>query len=157
MINTVYNTAWKGGIYGKDEEILVMTRKRFDIDEDEEVESSNLVRISDVAERFKKFAQNFDKNRIRIGIDEIDSKVTITTGMMVGLLGAPGAGKTTLSNAFIENLSKNNESTVYFSLDMFDNLLFTRLLQKYSSYDMTKIIEMFQKNELDQELILAVS
>lgn len=153
VINTVFNPAWKGGIYGKDEELLVLTRRRFNLsDDDAETDNTKLVKIGDVADRFENFAKTFEQNRIKTGIDDIDNAVLLTTGMMVGLLGAPGAGKTTLSNAFIENLSKSGESIIYFSLDMWDNLLFTRLLQKYSSYDMKKILEMVQDGQVDQEL-----
>lgn len=154
VISVIFSPSWKGGIYGRDDELLALTRRRFDI-VDVDGDKPNLVKISDVAQRFKQFAKTFEQNRIMTGIDPIDENVILTTGMMVGLLGAPGVGKTTLSNAFIENLSTNDIPVIYESLDMYDNLLYTRLLQKYTGYDMKKIIEMYKDDQPDEALLNA--
>lgn len=151
VINTIFSPSWQGGIYSREEELLTITRKRFEI-HDDTVEKPNLVKISDVANRFKQFAKTFEQNRISTGIKAIDDNVILTTGMMVGLLGSPGVGKTTLSNAFIEFLSKSNTPVIYESLDMYDNLLYTRMLQKYSGYDMKKILDMYKDDEPDEVL-----
>lgn len=151
IIATIFSPTWQGGIYGQDEELLAITRNRFDLDA-LELDKPNLVKISDVANRFKQFAKTFEQNRIMTGISAIDDNVILTTGMMVGLLGSPGVGKTTLSNAFIEFLSKSNTPVIYESLDMYDNLLYTRMLQKYSGYDMKKILDMYKDDEPDEIL-----
>lgn len=151
IINTVFNGSWKGGIYGKDEELLNITRARFNIIEKVDTHP-NLVKITDVAVRFKEFAKTFEQNRIMTGIKSIDDNVILTTGMMCGLLGSPGCGKTTLSNTFIEYLSKNDTPVIYESLDMYDNLLYTRLLQKYVGYDMKKILDMYKDDVPDLKL-----
>lgn len=154
VINVVFNPSWHGGIYSRDEELLQITRKRFNLSE-VDVDKPNLVKIDDVAVRFKQFAKTFDQNRIMTGIESIDKNVILTTGMLVGLLGSPGSGKTTLSNTFIEFLSKNDIPVIYESLDMYDNLLYTRMLQKYSGYDMKKIIDMFKNDKPDEVLLNA--
>ena len=152
VISVVFSPGWKGGIYGRDEELLRATRDRFKITDI--IEKPGLVKIADVAARFKAFAKAFDQNRIMTGIDSIDNNVIITTGMMVGLLGTPGSGKTTMSNTFIEHVSKE-EPVIYESLDMYDNLLFIRLIQKYAGYDMKKIIDMFKEDSPDETLLNA--
>lgn len=150
IINTVYSPAWKGGIYGKDEDLLILTRQRFNL---LEVETNiDLVGIDNVGIEFKDFAKNIDRNTIKTGIKTLDESVLITSGMMVSLLAAPGAGKTSFANMFVEHLSKQGENTIYFSLDMYKNLLFSRLLQRYSGYDMRKILNMFKKNDPDLTL-----
>lgn len=156
IISTVFSPSWGGGIYGQDEELLEITRQRFNL-LDNGVEKPNLVKISDVASRFKQFARTFEQNRIMTGIKQIDDNIILTTGMMVGLLGSPGVGKTTLSNAFIEHLSSNETDVIYMSLDMYDNLLYTRLLQKYSGYDMKKILDMYKDDAPDETLLNAYS
>ena len=153
IVNVVFNPSWKGGIYGKDEPLLYLTRKRFNLNE---VESNiDLVDINDVGADFQDFAKNIDKNTIKTGLKSLDDNVLITSGMMVALLAAPGAGKTSFANLFVENLCQNGENTIFFSLDMYKNLLFSRLLQKYSGYDMRKILDMYKNNNPDEKMIKA--
>ncbi len=151
IINPVFSPSWKGGIYGKDEPILQLTRQRFNLIETES--NIDLVDIKDVGSDFKDFAKNIDKNTIKTGLKSLDDNVLITSGMMVALLAAPGAGKTSFANLFVENLSQAGENTIFFSLDMYKNLLFSRLLQKYSGYDMRKILHMFKNDSPDKVLM----
>ncbi len=155
IINPVYSPSWKGGIYSKDEPLLYMTRKRFNLIEAES--NIDLVDIKDVGSDFKDFAKNIDKNTIKTGLKSLDDNVLITSGMMVALLAAPGAGKTSFANLFVENMSSSGENTIFFSLDMYKNLLFSRLLQKYSGYDMRKILHMFKSDNPDKVLLDAYS
>jgi replicative DNA helicase len=155
VIPAVYNQHWKGGIYSKDEPLLYMTRKRFNLMESETV--LDLCNINDVGVDFAEYAKNIDKNTVKTGLKSLDQSVLITSGMMVSLLAAPGAGKTSFANMFVENLSLNGENTLYFSLDMYKNLLFTRLLQKYSGYPMQKILNMYKDSQPDENLVTAYS
>lgn len=155
IINTVFHTGWKGGIYSQDEELLQLTRARFNLQET--ISMTNLVDISDVGNEFKEFARTIDRNTIKTGLKSLDDQVQITSGMMVSLLASPGCGKTSFANKFVEHLSQSGENTIYFSLDMYKNLLFTRLLQKYSGYDMSKIFQMFKNDEPDKILYDAYS
>jgi len=156
IINEVYSPAWKGGIYPKDEPLLVMTRERFNI-VDLDIIKLDLVKINDVGHEFASYAKNIDKNTVKTGLKSLDDAVLITSGMMVSLLAAPGAGKTSFANLFVENLSKTGENTLYFSLDMYKNLLFTRLLQKYSGYPMQRILNLYKEDRPDEKLQQAYS
>lgn len=151
VINTVYNPSWRGGQFGKDEPLLVSIRERFGINEEEEL-SKPFVQIKDVGDRFKNFAANFQQNRILTGIEALDKKLVLTTGMAVGLLGAPSSGKTSILNAIVEYQSQKDISCIYQSLDMSDNLLYLRLLQKYSRLPIEQILEAFEGNKLDKNL-----
>jgi replicative DNA helicase len=151
IITPVYSPSWKGGIYAKDEAILQLTRTRFNLMESES--NIDLVDIKDVGIEFQDFAKNIDKNTIKTGLKSLDDNVLITSGMMVALLAAPGAGKTSFANLFVENLSLTGENAIFFSLDMYKNLLFSRLLQKYSGYDMRKILHMYKNNNPDKILV----
>jgi replicative DNA helicase len=155
IINTVFSPQWKGGTYDKNEPILQLTRKRFNLTET--ASNIDLVDIKDVGDEFQDFAKNIDKNTIKTGLKSLDDNVLITSGMMVALLAAPGAGKTSFANLFVEHMSQTGENTIFFSLDMYKNLLFSRLLQKYSGYDMRKILHMYKNNNPDKILIDAYS
>jgi replicative DNA helicase len=150
ILGAVFSLSWQGGIYAKDEPLLVTTRERFGLDE--EVSELPLVQIKDVGDRFKNFAANFYNNRIMTGIEELDKRLVLTTGMAVGLLGAPSSAKTSILNSIVEFQSKKNTPCIYQSLDMSDNLLYLRLLQKYSRLPIEQILEAFQDNKLDTNL-----
>lgn len=57
------------------------------------------------------------------------------------------SGKTSVLNKIVENLSKNNIPTIYQSLDMSDNLLYLRLMQKYTGWPVQDILETLQEDE----------
>lgn len=153
ILATVYAPNWKGGIYSRDEQLLQITRQRFNLSESDS--KIDLVDIREVGIDFRDFAKNIDQNTVKTGLKRLDDSVLITSGMMVSLLAAPGAGKTSFANMFVENLSKSGENTIYFSLDMYKNLLFTRLLQKYSGYNMQKILNMYKEDKPDKILLEA--
>lgn len=156
IVRPVYSPTWKGGIYGKDEELLVITRKRFDLQEDlEGAEKTSIETIEEVAEGFKNFAKNLSRNRIMTGLKTFDDQVVLTKGMMVTVVSAPGGGKTAFGNMLAENISKSNENVLYFSLDLYKNLLFSRAIQRHVGYDIKNILTQFENGEIDQPLLEA--
>ena len=155
IINPVFSSSWKGGIYSSDEAILILTRKRFELEETHH--EVNVEEISDVGDGFKIFAQNMQKNRILVGLDSLDKKLVLTTGMLCTVVSAPGGGKTALANLFAETVSKGNENVLYFSLDLYKNLLFGRMLQRHVPYDIQTIFSQFETGEIDEELLTAYS
>lgn len=152
VINSVFSPTWTGGVYGLNDPLLQYIRDQFGIPTTTLIRSGMLTNIQDVAARFKVFAAHIDQNTIKTGIAEIDSNVLITTGMMVGVLGAPSSGKTSFANTFVENLSKQDIPVIYHSLDMWDNLLCTRLLQKHTGYDMRHILKLTKEMKEDKKL-----
>jgi len=62
------------------------------------------------------------------------------------------SGKTSIVTGFIENLSRNNTNVLFESLDMYDNLLYTRMIQKHTGYDTQKILDMFKTGTQDATL-----
>jgi KaiC/GvpD/RAD55 family RecA-like ATPase len=157
IINTVFHSAWRGGQFSSDEPLLVKTRERFGLEEPIVDKDKDLVIIKTVGDDFKLFTKSIDENIVKSGLGSLDSTLTLTSGMLVSLLASPGAGKTSFSNLFVQNVSNNNENVLYFSLDMYKQLLFTRLLQKYCNYDMKKIFEEFKTGEPDEALLEAYS
>jgi replicative DNA helicase len=69
------------------------------------------------------------------------------------LLGSPGSGKTSILNSIMEHQSKNGIPCVYQSLDMGDNLLYLRLLQKYTGLPVDLIMENFKSESPDQKIL----
>jgi len=143
VITTVYSDDWKGGTYSpKENELLQETAAKFGI-----TDKSSIVDITKVGKRFVDFASNISKNVIRTGIKSLDDSILITTGMMIGQLGAPSSGKTSFAISFIENLSERGQVTLFESLDMYDNLLYQRLAQRVSGIKMDEKLRMMIKDD----------
>lgn len=143
VVEVVYSPNWQGGTYSTSEnELLQETATAFGVSE-----KASLVGINQVGNKFINFAKNINKNVIRTGIDGLDKNVMITTGMMVGILGAPSAGKTALATTIIENLSSRDQTVLFESLDMYDNLLYQTLLRKVSGVDVTQKLRMMVEDD----------
>lgn len=152
VIEPVYGPHWKGGNYSyENTPLLQEVTARLGLTPPK-VEEKKTTIISDVGNKFIDFAKNFDKNRIKTGIAELDEDIILTTGMVVGLLGAPSSGKTSHALNILENASKNGINCGMGSHDMYDALLFTRLLQKECPYDFKKITDMVKSGSMDTRL-----
>jgi len=147
IVNVVCKPDWKGGTYSYDNTPLlqeVTKRLGLKVPAKEEVP---LVPVTNVSNVFRKFATEIEANTIKLGIDEIDRDVRITTSMLVGLLAAPSAGKTSISMSVLNTVSKSNLRSVFFSLDMGAPLVFQRLIQKHTGVYSKKLFEMYRSND----------
>lgn len=150
VINQVYSPFWNGGTYGeKDDTLLKEIRETYKIIEGPTKEKQ-LVSLNDVIGGFEDFATNIDKNTIKMGLEDLDSQVRLTTNMLVSLLGAPGASKTSFSFRFLNYINSINEHAVMFSLDMSSFLVFQRLIQKHTGKTSDEIFEIY-KNGNEKE------
>jgi replicative DNA helicase len=155
IISQVYGDFWNGGTYAEDtfpEELkqyltdLGIPRK---VDKDSEDIFKD---SSDVFKIFGDFAKNIDKNTLKTGIEPLDNMkdLRITTGMLVGLLGAPSVGKTAVSFQVMNNASKNNQQVAFFSMDMGAPLVFQRLIQKCTGYKSDKLFDIFKNQDMTE-------
>jgi KaiC/GvpD/RAD55 family RecA-like ATPase len=140
IIELVYSDTWKGGTYSEKEDALInKTIHRYKLKT--EIEEKETLSISEISEKFKSFADNIDRNIVKTGIQQLDEKVLITSGMLVGLLGAPSSGKTSHSISFLEHQSNNNIGALMVSADMSESLLYARLMQRYCGISFKQILE----------------
>jgi hypothetical protein len=147
IVEVVTNPTWKGGMYSYENTPLlqeVTKRLGLKVPKDEEIQ---LVPVDNVSEVFRKFATEIDKNTIKLGINQVDSEVRVTTSMLVGLLAAPSAGKTSVSLGILNSLSKSNLKAIFFSLDMGAPLVYQRLVQKHTGMSGKKIFEMYKNKD----------
>lgn len=152
IIEVVYGTHWRGAVYSEKENALLQkVIQKYNL-ETVEKKDTKVATITDVSNRFTYFAENIDKNRILTGIPRIDEDVVLTTGMMVGWLGAPSSGKTSHVLNIVEHNALNGNHCFFGSFDMYDSLLYTRLLQKYVNMDMMQILDMMKKKNPSKDL-----
>lgn len=158
IVDYVYSERWKGGTYSERETKLLQTiKERLGIkEESDEDRIRQLYTVSESLNRFQEYAQNFSKNRVKLGLPQLDDNLVLTTGMTIGILGSPGSGKTTLSNYFMKYTSKNNERILFESLDMSENFIMARFLQNYVDMDFEQIMTSLENNTMSKELMDAM-
>lgn len=149
-VASVYDSRWKGGTYDDNSGLLKKTKARYKINEEQV--SDPVVELNEVATFYQDFAENIDKNTIKLGIPEIDDKVRITTSSLVGLLAAPSAGKSSLTFAFMNYLSNIGESSLFQSMDMSIPQVYQRLIQKHTGLDSDTILKNYKQKNMKEIL-----
>jgi hypothetical protein len=151
VIEVVYSPTWRGAIYSeKENDLLKKVIAKYNLQTQEE--DASLVSLSDMSGIFKNFAENIDSNTIKLGIPELDENLRITTSMLVCLLAAPSAGKSTVSFGILNTLSKESLKAFFFSLDMGAPLVYQRLIQRHTGDSGDAIFDNYKKsNERTRE------
>lgn len=133
IVDFIYSSSWKGGTFSKEEPLIKETCLKFGITDKSKLES-----FDGMVDDFFDFATNINENVIKTGIKSLDENLLITTGMMVGVLGAPSAGKTSLVTSIVEANAKNGMKPLFHSLDMHKHLMSMRLIQRQSGVSTEK-------------------
>lgn len=104
------------------------------------------VRLEDITLEFNDYAKNFEQNVIKTGIKTLDENVTLCTSTLAGLLGQPGAGKTSMAINYLRNTSSADIPSVFLSLDMGKPIVYAKLVQKITGYSFKKVLDLFKSN-----------
>ena len=108
----------------------------------------SVVKIEEVASDFATFAANFEDNIVTTGIKFLDEHMKISIGTTTLLVGAAGSGKTSLCLSSLERLSKRGQHAMFFSLDMHKNLVYSKLAQRFTSYQQDDIFKFFKERDM---------
>ena len=105
-----------------------------------------LVSVDDMLNEFETFAKNIDQYIVQTGIKSLDERLKLMVGNVLGLLAPPSAGKTSLAIKILNNISKQGFPAIFFSYDMYKNLLSQRLIQRHTKKDMDTLYADFKGN-----------
>jgi replicative DNA helicase len=111
---------------------------------------------SDMGKQFLDYATNFETNVIKTGIAELDDNATLCASTLNGLLGQPGAGKTTVAIQYLRNTSLANVPSMFFSLDMGLPIVYAKLAQKLTGLDFKSVMALFRDNPMKAAEIATV-
>lgn len=155
IVTQVFSNSWNGGQYSCREEGNWLHNYCKSLGENackhkEELEVSSLTNFSS---KFKHFASNIERNTIKFGIQALDNRVMITTNMLVGLLGAPSAGKTQTVYEILNNTSNQGIDSMFFSMDMGLPLVYTRLIQKHFAISQDKVYSVYKTDPVKEKEI----
>jgi hypothetical protein len=101
----------------------------------------------DIKDSFKDYVTKIEQNTVTTGIPSIDKNVFISTGANVGIIGAPGSGKSSIALNILNNTSKAGVHSVFASLDMHKNRMFEKVLYKISGKNREDLYDMFKQNK----------
>jgi hypothetical protein len=154
-IKSVYSATWKGGVFSVHNKgsWLYNYAKEYGIDVGDELVPVET--FSSIASEFSDYVSNIEENTIKTGLAPLDELVPLTVGMNLGVLGAPGAGKTALALDILESTSKNGVCGVFASLDMYRTRIFEKVIYRLTGLSRKEVYEIFQKDEKRKAEILA--
>lgn len=148
IIKPIYSPTWKGGTFSEEDGLLKKTIERYNLNKT--TTEVNLVDLSSLSNHFMDFATNIEANTIKLGIDEIDKKLRITTSSLVAFLAAPSAGKSSVSFGILNTVSKSGEKAIFFSMDMSIPQVYQRLIQKHTGHDEDRIMKNYQNRVIGE-------
>jgi KaiC/GvpD/RAD55 family RecA-like ATPase len=144
---SVFTDNWEGGQYSCQKSGWLQTycstlgEHKCKVEEEE----PPIIKIDDMGTLFSSYAQNFEQNIIKTGIPKLDEKAMICASTLNGLLGQPGAGKTSMSLQYLLNTSKNDVHSTFFSLDMGMPIVYAKMIQKHTGCDFKEVMRIFKE------------
>jgi len=144
---SVFSDGWEGGSYSpKTNPWLRKYCERMGFKWEDDIEENPCVSLDDMTQTFSSYAQNFEQNIIKTGLVELDNNLILSTSTLNGLLGQPGAGKTSVCLNILRHTAKNNIPSIFFSLDMGLPLIYSKLVQKETGYDFKRAMDVYRNN-----------
>lgn len=120
----------------------------------EEVEDKPFVKFDEMFDDLVKFSKDFEKNILKTGLVQLDKRLILSTSTLNGLLGQPGAGKTTMAMNYLKYSSKMGIPSAFFSLDMGKPIVTAKIIQQRTGLDFTAALD-FVKNQPEEARILS--
>lgn len=117
-------------------------------------EDKPFVKFDEMFDDLVKFSQDFEKNIIKTGLVQLDKKLILSTSTLNGLLGQPGAGKTTMAMNYLKYSSKMGIPSAFFSLDMGKPIVTAKIIQQRIGLDFIEALS-FVKTQAEEAKILA--
>lgn len=156
IIKQVYSPNWKDGSYSEDN-FSTQLKEYFHelgVPKTEESELANAkydpVMLGDIGDTFENFVLNYDQNVIKTGIKDLDKDMPLTPGMNLGIIGAPGSGKTSLALKLLEYCSANGIYCILGSLDMHRMRLYEKVLYRVSGLSREELYAKFKNGEAEE-------
>lgn len=144
--DSVFSDGWEGGSYSPTNNIWLKQyceRMGFST---EEKEQPPCVDMDVLTFQFTDYATNFEQNIIKTGIIELDNNIMFSTSTLNGVLGQPGAGKTSWALKYLRNASLTNVPSLFVSADMGAPLVYGKLVQECTGFTFKKALELYKTN-----------
>ncbi len=158
--DTVFTDSWEGGQYtckkAGELQTYCDSLGEHKCKDRETTEEKPFVKFDEMFDDLVKFSQDFEKNIIKTGLIQLDKKLILSTSTLNGLLGQPGAGKTTMAMNYLKYTSKMGIPSAFFSLDMGKPIVTAKIIQQRIGLDFIEALN-FVKNQPEEARILGKS
>lgn len=148
-VESVYDPGWKGGTFScKDGKSPWLTElcNSLGVHSCKGVEGTT-ISAGNVFSLFSKYAESYENNVLKTGIDPLDEQCKFMVGTSNGILAPPGVGKTSLVLSILNYNSMNDNHSIFFSYDMFHSMVYIRMIQKHFGYTQDEIFHIFKHNK----------
>lgn len=154
--DSIFADGWSGGQYSckSDPWLKKYCNALGDHKCKDDVIEKPCVNVTDMASTFTNYATNFEQNIIKTGLKKLDDNVMFLASTLVGVLGNPGSGKSSLSINYLRNTSLNNVPSVFLSLDMGEPIVFAKLIQKKVGCSFKEALNLFKTDPKEAEKIV---
>lgn len=143
IVKVIFDSGWKGGNYTPETSPLLAyidsklpPVHKYKVSEIEKT----LCTIEEDEADFEDYIDNFEKNTIKTGIQAIDDHVHIGIGMSLGIVGAPGSGKSSLALEILENVAQGGQKCLFVCLDMSRQQIFGKKIARSTGWGLKKIV-----------------
>jgi replicative DNA helicase len=153
VVEVVYSPTWRGGVYAESEEnLLKTTAERFNLVQEESSAKKRITGFNEDLADFEDYAKKFTSNRIMTGIPEIDRSIVLTREMVIGILGAPGSGKSSFAYNICRNLSRSGKKVLFESLDMSKRQMLAKSILSHldGQHDFLSMLQSIENNGMGQ-------
>jgi len=162
IVGQIYSDTWNGGTYscrGTSDPLYNYCSKNHGEEgclRTKEVDNGKVKpkTLMNVSGPFEDFIKNIEKNTITTGYKFLDETMPITVGSNVGLIGAPGSGKTAIALNILRHTSRKGIKTVFASLDMHPNRMFEKVIYSLTGISRHDLYAIFKKNVIRKDEIL---
>jgi archaellum biogenesis ATPase FlaH len=143
IVSQIYSPLWMGGTYSVKTEPLLQKINMHIPASIKVKDMADIVGISEGYEAFKHYAKNIEENTMKVGIPQLDRQLNFQRGRLYSILGSPGSGKTSLALNMINNTSKNNYHSMFFSFDMSQYDVIQKLTQRHTGMKRDELYDIY--------------
>ena len=143
IISQIYSPLWMGGTYSVKTDPLLQKINMHIPASIKQQDMKDVVGIGEGYEAFIHYAKNIEENTMKVGITELDRQLNFQRGRLYSILGSPGSGKTSLALTMINNTSKNNYHSMFFSFDMSQYDVIQKLTQRHTGLRRDELYDIY--------------
>lgn len=153
---SIFSDKWEGGQYScKTDPWLRNYCESLDDGCSDHEDEEACVDFDSMGKQFVDYATNFETNIIKTGLGDLDNHVMLVASTLNGLLGQPGAGKTSMALNYLKNTSGNNINSVFLSMDMGLPIIYAKLVQKKTGYNFKKVLNLYKSSPIERDKLIA--
>ena len=155
VLDIIYSETWRGCQYSPETNLWLKEYCQRTGIEFKDENKPMTVDIFQMHEKFKQYAEDYDKIKITTGIPPLDKKIRLTLGQVFTIVAAPGVGKTSIALQILNAMSKKGEQTIFLSYDMCLEDVFEKIVTKHvQNVDVEEVLRRYRSKDPKMEKLV---